>query len=313
VEGLAEAIKAGAGSPYLQEVLLRRGWKRVPGQYQHAITPRPTKARCFSAMHRPKRFTRSDWTARSASLWPMQDMPPTGLWPRRKALCDRGEQLWPMTRRASRPCWPRHPGRRLAVGRNGNVYLTPHRPQVPQTAWQVKTGTVRAAVSSYCHCRGQKSLVDADLQQAAAVAFTPDQRFLCVTDAARHEVWSYLIQPDGSLTYKQRYYFLHVDTVDQSGADGLCPDSDGRLRGHADGVQVCMLAVRRSASSPRPTARFPACVSAARSSIRSTPLVATASSSARCELAARGPEDGRAVVPSIPRWSASLARKRASW
>ena len=52
------------------------------------------------------------------------------------------------------------------------------------------------------------------MKRAAGVAFTADGRFLCVTDGSIHQVYSYLIQPDGSLIDKQRYYYLHVDTVD---------------------------------------------------------------------------------------------------
>ena len=72
------------------------------------------------------------------------------------------------------------------------------------------------------------------------VAFTADQRFLCVADGSLHQVYSYRIESDGSLADKQRYYFLHVDTVDRSGADGMCADRDGRVYVATQmGVQVC--------------------------------------------------------------------------
>jgi sugar lactone lactonase YvrE len=87
---------------------------------------------------------------------------------------------------------------------------------------------------------GEKRVVDADLKQATGVAFTSDQRFLCVTDGSTRLVYSYLIQPDGSLIDKQRYYYLHVDTVDSSGADGMCMDRDGRVYVATQmGIQVC--------------------------------------------------------------------------
>ena len=39
---------------------------------------------------------------------------------------------------------------------------------------------------------------------------TPDQRFLLVTDMRSHWIYSYLIQPDGSLTDKQKFDHIHV-------------------------------------------------------------------------------------------------------
>jgi sugar lactone lactonase YvrE len=54
-------------------------------------------------------------------------------------------------------------------------------------------------------------------------------------------VYSYVIQPDGSLGQKQRYYWLvEPDTADQTGADGMRVDRDGRLYVATNmGIQVC--------------------------------------------------------------------------
>ena len=51
-----------------------------------------------------------------------------------------------------------------------------------------------------------------------------------MADARSHWVYSYQIQPDGTLANKQQFYHLHVpDTADESGADGMKVDRDGRL------------------------------------------------------------------------------------
>jgi len=49
---------------------------------------------------------------------------------------------------------------------------------------------------------------------------SPDQTLLYVDDYRSHWVYSYRIQPDGALQYKQRYFWLHVpDNADDSGAE----------------------------------------------------------------------------------------------
>ena len=64
---------------------------------------------------------------------------------------------------------------------------------------------------------------------------------LYVDDSRSHWVYSYQVQPNGSLAHKQRYYHLHVpDTDDDSGADGMRVDRDGRLYVATRlGIQVC--------------------------------------------------------------------------
>jgi sugar lactone lactonase YvrE len=67
-----------------------------------------------------------------------------------------------------------------------------------------------------------------------------------------------VIQPDGSLAHKQRYYWLHTaDHLDQSMADGMKVDRDGRLYvATALGVQICDQAGRVNAILPVPNHRI---------------------------------------------------------
>src|SRR5258706_3747572 len=94
---------------------------------------------------------------------------------------------------------------------------------------------------SYISPKGEKKVLDTSLSFSNGITVSPDQTLLYVDDSRSHWVYSYQIQPDGSLLHKQRYYHLHVpDTADDSGADGMRTDKDGRLyvatRG---GIQIC--------------------------------------------------------------------------
>src|SRR5690606_23044347 len=86
----------------------------------------------------------------------------------------------------------------------------------------------------------------------------PDQSLLYVADSRTHWVYSYQVQPDGSLEFKQEYYHLHVpDTAEDTSADGLAVDRDGRLYVATNlGLQVCDQAGRVNAIIPTPGARL---------------------------------------------------------
>jgi sugar lactone lactonase YvrE len=78
-----------------------------------------------------------------------------------------------------------------------------------------------------------------------------------VDDYRSHWVYSYQIQPDGSLAHKQKYFHLHVpDTEDDSGADGMRVDRDGRLYVATRlGLQVCDQAGRVNCIIPTPNGK----------------------------------------------------------
>jgi gluconolactonase len=139
-------------------------------------------------------------------------------------------------------------GNDLVVAHNGNVYVTnppAGNSNDPSKVWLIKPG-------------GEKSVVDTGLKYANGIALSPDQTLLYVADYRSHWVYSYLIQPDGSLQNKQRFYWLHVpDTSDQSNADGIRVDRDGRLYvATALGIQVCDQAGRVQCIIPTPNRRL---------------------------------------------------------
>jgi sugar lactone lactonase YvrE/enterochelin esterase-like enzyme len=137
-------------------------------------------------------------------------------------------------------------GNDIAVAHNGRVYVTnPDRdPAVPGKVWTIGA-------------EGSARVVDTGLKFPNGVAFSPDQSLLYVADARSHWVYSYQVRPDGTLASKQKYYHLHVpDTADDSGADGMRVDRDGRLYVATRlGIQVCDQAGRVNCIIPTPNGK----------------------------------------------------------
>jgi len=137
-------------------------------------------------------------------------------------------------------------GNDLVVRRDGSIYAT--NPNV--------TGPDRSRVY-HISPSGEKKVVDTGINYTNGVAMTPDQNFLLVTDMRSHWIYSYQIQADGSLTNKQKYDHVHVpDTADDSSADGLRVDREGRQYiATRMGVQVSDQLGRISAIIPTPNGR----------------------------------------------------------
>jgi gluconolactonase len=138
-------------------------------------------------------------------------------------------------------------GNDLVVSHAGNVYVTEPpagNSNDPSKVWLIKPD-------------GKKQLVDTGLRYANGVALSPDQSLLYVADYRSHWVYSYVVQSDGILAHKQRYYWLHEpDTADQSSADGLKVDREGRLYVATRlGIQVCDQAGRVELILPTPNGR----------------------------------------------------------
>ena len=76
-------------------------------------------------------------------------------------------------------------------------------------------------------------------------------------DYRSHWVYSYEVQSDGSLAFKQKFYDLYVpDSADDAGADGMRVDRDGRLYVSTRvGIQVCDQAGRVICIIPTPNGR----------------------------------------------------------
>jgi enterochelin esterase-like enzyme len=137
-------------------------------------------------------------------------------------------------------------GNDLVVSHTGDIYVTnPTGPgQNTSRIWHI-------------NAKGEKKVVDTGLKFANGIALSPDQTLLYVSDMRSHWVYSYQVRADGSLAYKQRYYHLHVpDTADDSGADGMRTDRDGRLYVTTRmGIQVCDQAGRVNCIIPTPNGK----------------------------------------------------------
>lgn len=112
--------------------------------------------------------------------------------------------------------------------------------EIPSGALVVTSKNISYRITEQGIYRGGSAnrLVDSGTKRA--LALSPDQSLLYADDDS-HWVWSYQIQDDGSLKYKQRFYDLYVpDTVSNAGAGSMCVDRDGRLYvATRAGIQVC--------------------------------------------------------------------------
>ena len=106
----------------------------------------------------------------------------------------------------------------------------------------------------FIDANGEKRVVDEGIAFPNGVRLTPDQSLLLVSDSKGQFVYSFQIEPSGSLVDKQRYFYLHlVDGSPQSGADGMTVDTEGQLYVTTEmGVQICDQAGRVQGIIPKP-------------------------------------------------------------
>jgi len=117
----------------------------------------------------------------------------------------------------------------LAVNSRGEIYFTdPSNKRV----W-------------FIDARGVKRVVHEGIALPNGVRLSPDQSFLTVTDTAGRWVWSFLIEPGGSLANGVPFHRLEIpDEVEsgllRSGADGMTVDNEGFLYVATKlGIQIC--------------------------------------------------------------------------
>ena len=140
-------------------------------------------------------------------------------------------------------------GNDLVVANNGNIYVTvPDGTQKPSKIFLIKPN-------------GEKKIVDEGLKFANGITLTPDQTQLYITESATHWVWIYKIEPDGTLSYKQRYGWLHYpDNADNAWPDGLRCDTAGRVYVTSNlGIQILDQLGRVNAILPSPGRQISNC------------------------------------------------------
>ena len=136
-------------------------------------------------------------------------------------------------------------GNDLVVNHKGGIYAT--------DPFEVANNSKVYYVSP----QGEKKVVDTGLRFANGITLSPDQTILYVADSRSHWVYSYQVQPDGTLKHKQKYNHLHVpDSADDSGADGMRVDTKGRLWvATRMGFQVCDQLGRVNCIIPTPNGK----------------------------------------------------------
>ncbi len=106
----------------------------------------------------------------------------------------------------------------LAVTAKGEVYFTePHARRV----W-------------FVNAQGQKRVVHEGIQFPNGVRLSPDHSLLLVADTMSRWVWSFQIQPDGSLKHGLAFHRLEIEDevgegTTRAGADGFTVDTEGFL------------------------------------------------------------------------------------
>jgi len=248
-------VKAGAGSPQLKDILLPdEGWQLVAEGYRFTEGPTANaKGEVFftdipnNRIHKISLDGKVSVFAENTRSGSGQTFGPDG----RLYTITGGEEkiLAYDASGKSTEITDGFRGNDIVVTHSGDIYAT-------NPNWSgVNTNTSRVWLIKR---DGTKKIVDSGLRFSNGVTLSPDQSLLYVADSRSHWVYSYQIQPDGSLGNKQQYYHLHVpDTADDSGADGMKTDRDGRLYvATRMGVQVCDQAGRVNCIIPTPNGRI---------------------------------------------------------
>jgi gluconolactonase len=246
-------VQAGAGSPQLKEVLIPgENWELVGEGYKftEGITVSPKGDVYFNDI--PNNTTYKINAEGKPEVWKTetkrangQGFLPDG---RLVQVVMEAEQMMAFDSAGK--------GSVIADGFRGNdvVILANGAMYVTEPGWDGKSPSKIWYISP----SGEKKVVDdKGLIFANGITVSPDQTLLYVADSRSHWVWSYQIQPDGMLKYKQQYYHLHVpDTAEYSGADGMRTDCDGRLYVATKmGIQFCDQAGRVNGIIPTPNGK----------------------------------------------------------
>jgi sugar lactone lactonase YvrE/enterochelin esterase-like enzyme len=249
----AAGIKTGAGSPQLKEILLPgEDWKLVAEGYKFTEGPAANAKGEVFFNDIPNSKTYKIGLDGKVSLFLSdskkgngQAFGPDG---RLYAVAGAaGEVIAYDARGSGDAIADGIAGNDVVVGHDGAIFVTnpSSDPKEPSKLW-------------YLTAKGEKRIVDMGLKFANGICFSPDQTLLYVADSRTHWVYSYQVKPYGVLGNKQKFYHLHVpDTADDSAADGMRVDRDGRLYvATRSGIQVCDQAGRVNCIIPTPNGKI---------------------------------------------------------
>jgi sugar lactone lactonase YvrE len=103
--------------------------------------------------------------------------------------------------------------------------------------YETETATGKVRLSE----KGKRRiLLDSGLKGPTGITLSPDGCWLVVGESKTHAGYSYQLAHDGTVRYKEPFYWFHVpDDADESGVGGLVMDREGRLYAATRlGVQV---------------------------------------------------------------------------
>jgi gluconolactonase len=141
------------------------------------------------------------------------------------------------------------PANRLIVTHDGTMYASQagEHPDSASKIWMIKPN-------------GEKKVVDEGISSVSGIALSPDGTLFFAAEKTTKWVYSYVVQPDGTLTNKQPFFWLHMDDISgESGAEDMAVDTHGNLYvATRMGIQICDQNGRVRAILPLPTPCGPA-------------------------------------------------------
>lgn len=252
-QGWPEPVKAGLGSPQMKDILIPgEGWQLVGEGYKFTEGPAVNAKGEVFFTDIPNSTVWKVGADGKPVEWLKDTQKGNGLrfGPDGRAflLSMDAKEIWALDENAKKTVF--HAGFRgndLVVLKNGAMYAT-------EPGWDgVAPGKVW-----YISPTGEGKVVDDQgLKFCNGVVASPDQSLLYVVDSKTKWVFSYQIQPDGTLAHKQKYYHLHVpDTADDAWGDGMRVDTAGRLYvATRMGIQFCDQAGRVNGIIPTPNGK----------------------------------------------------------
>lgn len=104
------------------------------------------------------------------------------------------------------------------------------------------------------HQNGEKRKVYEGIESPNGIQLSPDQSLLVVSDSRNKWIWSFQVQPDGSLANPEPFYRLETpDENSVSSGDGMTMDTEGFLYVTTNmGLQICDPPGRVMAILPKP-------------------------------------------------------------
>ncbi len=149
---------------------------------------------------------------------------------------------------------------RLYAAQNGDKRIVAYDPDGHRTVLAENVGSNDLAVSTrgevyftdpstkrvwLIDAQGKRRAVNDSLQFPNGIRFSADERILFVADSATRWIWSFQVQPDGSLPNGEPFYRLELPLAGDgklvnSWADGMAFDTEGHLYvATKAGIQIC--------------------------------------------------------------------------